>query len=135
MKAVAWAMASARLRGFPPGLLTGHDREVLAQDLPADRQPLIDREPNEGGVSPIVEWRALGRRVHQDVGIDEAHLPSSSYMSSRRRLRPSGHGPISCADRSLGMSGRPILDDRSVTVIVTSCSPTGISSGTVPEMR
>jgi hypothetical protein len=43
----------------------------------------------------VTEWRTAGRRVNENVGIDETHRPSSSYMSSRRRLSPSGQGPRS----------------------------------------
>ena len=39
--------------------------------------------------------RAAGRSVDEIIGIGEAHRPSSSYMSSRRRFSPSGHGPRS----------------------------------------
>src|ERR1700730_116858 len=78
-----------------PGLGSRHHGDILAQNLSADREQLGGLEQNERGRRPIAKRRAGGRRIYEDVGIDEAHRPSSSYRSSRRRLSPSGQGPRS----------------------------------------
>src|SRR5215470_12985180 len=71
-----------------PGLLSCHYGDVFAQGLSADRERLVDSQPGKSSPCLITEWCTPGRRIDEDVGVDEAHLPSSSYRSSRRRPNP-----------------------------------------------
>ncbi len=75
--------------------------------------------------NPVLEWRALGGRLPENVGVAEVHLPSSRYISSqcslrsmqpqgdaalgRCRLRPAGHRPGRRLGGSPGSSRRPAL--------------------------
>jgi len=65
-------------QGVSPGLMSRHHRDTLAEDLSADRERLAGGQPGESGAGPVTERRATGRRVDEDVGVDEAHRPSSS---------------------------------------------------------
>ena len=94
MKAVVSVVASLKARGFPQ-FWSRHHGDIFAQDLPADRERPAGREPGEGCSGLDTERGSDGCRVDEDIGIDEAHRPSSSYISSRRRLSPSGQGPRS----------------------------------------
>ncbi len=78
-----------------PNLLSRHHRDILAQDLSAEDKWFAGGQPGESDPSAVAERRAPGRSIDEDIGIDEAHRPSSPYMSSRRRLSPSGQGPRS----------------------------------------
>src|SRR5438477_8857279 len=112
-------------QSLSPGLLSRHHRNILAQDLSADGKWFAGGQPGESGPGPVAERRAPGRSVDEDVGIDEAHRPSSSYMSSRRKLSPSGQGPrarVGKASTSNGTSGRWRARG-GATVMVTSGWP------------
>jgi elongation factor Tu-like protein len=61
-----------------PGLSTRHYGDVFAQYLPADRERLVGGHPGERSPGSIAERRSFGRSIDEDVGIDEAHRPSSS---------------------------------------------------------
>src|SRR6266446_948924 len=123
--------------GFSPNLLSRHNGDVLAQDLSADRERLGGGHPGEGGPGPFAERRAAGRCVDENVGVDETHRPSSAYMSSRRRLSPSGQTPRSWLGRASTSKGSLALCrvGGGFTIIVTSCSPGGTAAGAVPAMR
>jgi hypothetical protein len=82
-------------QSLSPNLLSRHHRDIFAQDLSADGGWFAGGEARESGPRPVAKRRAAGRSVDENVGIDEAHRPSSSYISSRRRLSPSGDGPRS----------------------------------------
>ena len=61
-----------------PNLLPRQHGDIFAQDLSADRERLVHGQPGEGGPGLVTERRAAGRRVNENVGIDEAQRPSSS---------------------------------------------------------
>jgi hypothetical protein len=63
---------------FSPDLLARHHGHIFTEDLPAERENLVGGKPGESGPSLVTERRASRRRVDEDVGIDEAHRPSSS---------------------------------------------------------
>src|SRR4029077_8768434 len=74
-------IASLRLRAFPQTCCRVMTARYSRRIWRLIRELLVAHKANQRSSRALLKRRSRSRRVDEDVGIDEAHRPSSSYKS------------------------------------------------------